>query len=236
RSYEPAWKVYSAHEEANLARARADRPLMVYDIVSSHADVKRIGRVLDFGGDDGNNISAFTMAERFVIDPSCTTPVAGVTKIADVGRRHPYDLIVCAHVLEHLVDPAGTLEFLTGSLSENGLIYVEVPYEVVLFLRGKPGINEHINVFSLASMKNLASSKGLDVVHAEVREYLYGAWAAKAVCCLLRKGGERNRAAQGLGAFLRETAVAAVAEHGIAGVGEIMLKTMWRQVRMRLRA
>ncbi|HEY6008949.1 MAG TPA: class I SAM-dependent methyltransferase, partial [Geobacteraceae bacterium] len=205
-----------------------------YGIVSSYADVKGIGRVLDFGGDDGNNISAFTAADRFVVDPSCSTPVAGVTKIEDVDRTQPYDLIVCAHVLEHLVDPADTLRFLAGSLSDNGLIYVEVPYEVVLFLRGKPGINEHINVFSLVSMQNLARSKGLAMVHAEVREYLYGAWTAKALCCLFRKGGLGNGGVQGLVALLREIAAAAVAEKGVAALGEIVLKGMWRQVRMRL--
>ncbi|HEY6006896.1 MAG TPA: hypothetical protein VIU40_01130 [Geobacteraceae bacterium] len=40
RSYEHTWKVYTAQEKANLSRARIERPLMVYGIVSSYADVK----------------------------------------------------------------------------------------------------------------------------------------------------------------------------------------------------
>lgn len=44
---------------------------------------------------------------------------------AEVGG--PFDTILCGDVLEHLADPAGTLDWLAGLLAPGGIVVVSVP-------------------------------------------------------------------------------------------------------------
>ena len=38
-----------------------------------------------------------------------------------------YDVILCSHVLEHLLNPIGTIEWAFNHLKEGGGLYIEVP-------------------------------------------------------------------------------------------------------------
>lgn len=49
----------------------------------------------------------------------------GIDSISD--RHEEYDLIICDQLLEHLVDPAGSLKIITEALKPEGLLYVAVP-------------------------------------------------------------------------------------------------------------
>jgi len=88
--------------------------------------------ILDYGGDAGQLIPQQLTGRAYVYDISGVAPIAGVSQIAQEKDLVPrgYALVLLSHVLEHVPEPAemlGTLRALTRD--EDGLVYVEVPFE-----------------------------------------------------------------------------------------------------------
>jgi 2-polyprenyl-3-methyl-5-hydroxy-6-metoxy-1,4-benzoquinol methylase len=80
--------------------------------------------------------------------------------LAAVG---PVDAIILSHVLEHLVDPDQALALIRNSLSDGGVLYIEVPN--LMDHTHLPGYFafEHVNYFTPVSLTNLAHKAGFDV-------------------------------------------------------------------------
>jgi len=136
-------------------------------------------RVLDVGGGDGKLMRAFTDAGwmAFVVDYN-SEPVAGVTRVgstlADVPAGARFDGLVCAHVLEHVVDPLALARQMAALLQQGGRLYAEVPLEI---WRGTPIHADpltHLNYFTGASLVRLLQAAGLTVCAARERWATYG--------------------------------------------------------------
>jgi 2-polyprenyl-3-methyl-5-hydroxy-6-metoxy-1,4-benzoquinol methylase len=91
----------------------------------------------------------------------------------------PYDCIVCADILEHLVDPWTVLRRLVPLLAADGSLIASIPnvrhYKVLrdLVLRDRFTYREsgvldatHLRFFTLAEIRGLFASTGLDLVDA----------------------------------------------------------------------
>jgi len=87
-------------------------------------------RCLDVGCGDGFLLKL--IQERFgceivghdvYVDPNAHVPV--ITDRDKIDGK--YDLIICTHVLEHLTDPLGMLDWIVSKLSDDGLVFIEVP-------------------------------------------------------------------------------------------------------------
>ncbi len=89
--------------------------------------------------------------------------------------RIKYDLIILAHVFEHLVDPDEVLKGLQTILSPGGSILILVPnsHSFMRFLFGKFWgwwqVPVHVNHFNLDSMQYLAMKCGCDIQFTEVK-------------------------------------------------------------------
>jgi hypothetical protein len=102
----------------------------VRDLVTGLLGEQAIRSVLDFGGDAGQFIPNFPGAERYVLEVSDAPPVPGVTSVSHLEElAGPVDLVMLAHVLEHVSDPVGLLAELTSAVGDEGHIYVEVPLD-----------------------------------------------------------------------------------------------------------
>jgi SAM-dependent methyltransferase len=111
-------------------------------------------KILDFGAGTGRLIAEF---ERMGIQ--CTG--TDVETNQNIFGKSKYDLIIISHVLEHLIDPVGQIRFLSELLSENGMIYIEVPdptgyynHHSLEFLRYIDRL--HINHFSFETMAKIS--------------------------------------------------------------------------------
>ena len=79
----------------------------------------------------------------------------------NIPFENKFDVIICTHVLEHVLNLGEAVESITRVLSDNGLVYVEVPdlegYDS--FDEASPldyiTFYEHINHFTISSLNNL---------------------------------------------------------------------------------
>ena len=76
------------------------------------------------------------------------------------------DLVVCRHVLEHVVDPRAFAATLREAMTEDGALYVEVPSAEYMLLRGAVWdvVYEHVSYFTAPALRRLLEDVGLEVV------------------------------------------------------------------------
>ena len=125
------------------------------------------------------------------IDQSPVAAEAGMKKygvridvgsVFDLPAGNEFDLVTTSHVLEHIVDLPAFLQCMWSLTKPDGFLYVEVP-NAGDFLRfadpQSPGewmylrdlythfTPEHVNFFSLVSLRNLMLRHGFDEVRCE---------------------------------------------------------------------
>jgi len=86
---------------------------------------------VDFGGDEGQFFPRIPIGRRIVCDVSKREHPAGIEHISTLSELDDVkpDLILVAHVLEHLPDPIGPLREIRRAISHDGIVYVEVPLD-----------------------------------------------------------------------------------------------------------
>jgi predicted nucleic-acid-binding Zn-ribbon protein len=88
--------------------------------------------VADIGGDAGQFIPLEIADQAYVVEASAQMPVSGVIRVDTINDiPKPVNLLMCAHVLEHIATPEIFInEILSSSnLSPNCIFYFEVPLE-----------------------------------------------------------------------------------------------------------
>ncbi|MDP3713054.1 MAG: class I SAM-dependent methyltransferase [Mycobacteriales bacterium] len=127
--YTAALNARIGSDEAVIRRRRE----RVGEFLAAHLG-SEVSTLLDFGGDAGQFLPDLPTAKKWVLELSDVQPVAGVTRVARLeDLPGPVDLLVLAHVLEHVTDPASLLDELGASVVPGGHLYVEVPLD-------RPGI------------------------------------------------------------------------------------------------
>jgi SAM-dependent methyltransferase len=157
-----------------MDRRRAERTLRAVPL--GHVGPGR--RVLDFGGGNGKVVETFheAGAECFVLDYN-VHPLPWIRRLGatleDLRGDEVFDVIVCSHILEHVADPAEVLDALRRLLTEDGVLYAEVPVEV---WRGVPMARDpvtHVNFFTLGSFEQLFVRRGYRIVNSGERRGNY---------------------------------------------------------------
>jgi SAM-dependent methyltransferase len=91
----------------------------------------RLDCVVDFGGDEGQFFPSVPTGRRIVCDVSdreLPGSIEHISTLDDLGDVRP-DLVIVAHVLEHLPDPLEPLKEIRQVISDSGILYVEVPLD-----------------------------------------------------------------------------------------------------------
>jgi len=198
------------------------RSAAIYSYVNRYVASANIGSVLDYGGGDGRLMHAFrhSGAQCNLIDynKNCIESVTRLGDTVDVlDRNQTFDLVVCSHVIEHVPAPRQLLEQLAAHLSDDGVLFIEVPMEI---WRRAPLQNEpvtHINFFTPASLANLALLAGMTISDCRLCACLHpsSAWH-HGVRCILRKtagtpGGDHpHLRSPDVDAYLRPTVLDAI--------------------------
>jgi Methyltransferase domain len=137
------------------------------------------GSVLDIGGADGKLLRPFIRQgfDCYVIDYDLS-PISGVTRlgstISDLSPNRRFDVILCNHLLEHIVDPFGLLKALTNHIAVGGVLHVEVPDEVWGGLPLPREASIHLNYFTKRTAEILLRLSGWRPIWSKTGAGNYG--------------------------------------------------------------
>jgi hypothetical protein len=131
RRWEPwysSWDVNSAMKPGS--EVVDERVGFVTNIVESYIDIDILRNIVDYGGDEGQFFPGGYSGPKYVIDVSGNDLVDGVQAASSLDELpdRPH-LVIAAHLLEHLVDPAALVKEIRAAVADDGLFYAEVPLD-----------------------------------------------------------------------------------------------------------
>lgn len=157
-----------------LVRMDRERSLIVYEKVKAYATGIS---VLDYGGGNGKIMYAFSENgyKCYLADYS-DVQLPNVEKVAnDINNLEGrYSVIVLSHVLEHVAEPGELISRLRNHLEDDGVVYAEIPIDILggLRLEGDPAT--HINFFTQESLSVLFNKNGYGVIKGDTEISSYG--------------------------------------------------------------
>jgi SAM-dependent methyltransferase len=187
---------YTAKFNARLSTGTMEkRRAPIANILRQHLP-SELKAVLDFGGDRGDLFAGLVPgASTYVYDISGNAAAPGVTALCSLDEcaEKKFDLIGCSNVLEHVSYPRELLADIKRIARHRTLVFIEVSSETPFGLRNyaKRGaqelilvatrrrvaasllpfgflrqVHEHVNFFSLHSLKKLMQTEGFAVLAA----------------------------------------------------------------------
>lgn len=146
------------------------RTTLIYNLIAKNQKNKLANlKILDFGGASGYNLKLFAKNNVcYVVDYEKWDLPKGVNYLCQTSDEIPHDMkfdvILCCHILEHLVDPVKTVNTLKEHLVSGGFLYVEVPLECFYdtFKQLRDPLT-HINFYSNASLSYLLLDCGFNI-------------------------------------------------------------------------
>ena len=122
--------------------------------------------ILDYGGGDGYISSIFSKVFGAILDKKVDFCIYDFTqwnnsegKFLDRKINKKFDLIILSHVLEHNHNPTGLLNEVIKYANQDSIIYIEVPDQRYVLLKGllgkRFGMNYHVSYFSKTSLQKL---------------------------------------------------------------------------------
>lgn len=183
-----SWELVRFNKTANdIVRIIPDRTSSILDVGCAGG-----GLLLELERAGYRNLSGMdhsVACVKCVSEKGFPTYTGGITALPDALYKHKFDGVILSHVLEHLKDLNGTLQHCAQLLSEGGVLYIETPdaasYPEFTIVPYYFFDCEHINHFSLRSLRNLGEKYGLAYIDGKHKSYyastttLYPAvWAA----------------------------------------------------------
>lgn len=126
-------------------------------------------RLLDVGGGSGELVQCFAADghEMTVVDmssmPASRPGTAKVSASFLEWSDGEFDVVLMSHVLEHTVSPSMFLEHAKSMVAKNGLLFVEVPFELLTpLIRRHIGDHRHLGFFSTVTLRGFLDKAGLE--------------------------------------------------------------------------
>jgi hypothetical protein len=132
-----------------------ERKKVIYDFINSEMEIKTIKTIVDVGGDRGQFIPEIeSLEKRYVLDYSHASLMTGVKRLETLSEINNIDLIIYAHVMEHVSEPMLELKNL---LKFSKYVYVEVPHGVPITNRCRQSRSITILGLAISRFPNLWS-------------------------------------------------------------------------------
>jgi hypothetical protein len=145
--------------------------------------------IIDIGGNDSTFLKFFKNKLRVNIDPNASTNDKKIIiyreyfdNISFAKFKTSYqNIYVSSHTLEHLENPIKLLENLSEILSDQDLIFLQIPCmeEFILKSRFDQTCHQHINLFSLYSLNKVLEKINLFINCYEYDETHFGTLRVK---------------------------------------------------------
>ncbi len=140
---------------------------------------KILPKVLDYGGAAGYMLIPFLKkCDCYLIDYFKYNLLKNIQYLGrnlnNVINKFKFDIIMALRVFEHVNDPLNLLKDLTQVLSENGIIYVQVPLGCLREWKSLDTPFRHINFFSEQSLYNCFRIASLDIIYLKTKYHKIG--------------------------------------------------------------
>jgi SAM-dependent methyltransferase len=182
----------TSHYDAGYHFDKMEMPEAAYAMVSRSRARKmqpyigRADKVFEFGVGSGLNLASLTCAVRrgFDVNPS-SMEVAIRSRIEIVDSLDTsggaYDVVICHHVLEHLLAPAECLVNLRRLLRPGGTLLLFVPYEEQRRYRKHIASDRNYHFYSWTphTLANLVIECGFKVQSAKLGIFGYDRFCAR---------------------------------------------------------
>ena len=195
RTYTQYYEELSKYEDSRVASGGGDNALDLDRLAATGAIIAGLlaqrgksSRILDVGCANGGLLHAMRglgFLELTGVDPSreCVEHVrnSGIaatrgtaTDLSALNGSGTYDMGILSHVLEHVVDVKSAVLAVRDLLSDDGILYLEVPdasrYAQHPFVPFYYFDSEHINHFDAASLADLAAVTGQRIIACGERD------------------------------------------------------------------
>jgi len=186
KDYDDYYSRYSKYADQETSTGGGGNPKdqerleITADAIAAHLS-GREAKIVDIGCANGGLLGALKargFSTLLGVDPSPAC-VENTKRLFDVPASQgwlldlppesaPADLVVVSHVFEHVLDLRAAIAKVEGILSENGIVYVEVPdasrYAECIAAPFQDFNVEHINHFDASSLKNLLGACGFEAL------------------------------------------------------------------------
>jgi len=128
-SWEP-WYGRSVNDAYSDASGHLDERVSFMTSILSSSGLNKCTTVVDFGGDEGQFFPRIKIDNRIVIDVSNKSLRSNVVRAPSLEAvSGNIDLIVAAHIAEHVNDPIDFFRGLISHLKPGAHLYIEVPLD-----------------------------------------------------------------------------------------------------------
>lgn len=149
-----------------------ERAMRIYSLITElQGSGPKPQRILDYAGAQGYNLLPFIKNGNFghLIDYVKYDYPEGIKYIGrdlgDLENGEVFDAILLCHTLEHAIEPRCMISELSSHLTEEGLIYVEVPLGCWKEWKILAEPLTHINFFSEESVFKCLRGAGLNIIY-----------------------------------------------------------------------
>jgi 2-polyprenyl-3-methyl-5-hydroxy-6-metoxy-1,4-benzoquinol methylase len=192
--YDRFYAEHSKYEDAKTGTGGVDNP---YDWKRQQETALQIANVLndknadilDVGCANGGMLKALKelgYENLCGIDPSpvCVENTRRLGVEAYQGslflpfNENAYDCVILSHTLEHVQDVRGALDWIEKRLKPGGVVYIETPdavrYIDFIYAPLQDFNTEHINHFSLTSLRNLMEAHNFEFINGASKDLTAG--------------------------------------------------------------
>lgn len=154
-------EVFNTEDYKNVRRQ------MLNNILQKNIETKNVHAVLDYGGDTGELIpKCLSHAKKYLLEIEDRKVSDEIFRIKNPKDTNQIDLIIAAHIFEHVSSPQNLLKHILSFMHKNTYLYIEVPKE-----NHEHHFHEHINQYNLSSLHVLLNKYGIEVIVGENFRY-----------------------------------------------------------------
>jgi SAM-dependent methyltransferase len=143
-------------------------------------------RILEYGSGNCWNIMNLQAKEKYAFDlfynPSIDYATHGINFFHDLDGipKNHFDIVLCHHVLEHLINPFEELQKIKSFLKQDGRLIIFVPYEINRRFRkyNPKDKNHHLFSWSVQSLGAIVEEAGFRITDTEIFRTGYDRYAA----------------------------------------------------------
>jgi len=187
----PEFVYQGAYETRTSTSSSATKAINVFiEFINSVIQDRQIKTVVEIGCNDLFTLERFkSRAQKlYGIDPiwigrECDyedekiTAIGGFVEDLDLsGMNIDLDVVLCSHTLEHLSEPGQVIKKLMSHANDKSLFFFQFPglESLVRDSRFDQVFHQHLNYFSLKSVKYMLEEAEAELVHFRINPYHWG--------------------------------------------------------------